>query len=707
MESTCTKALDADLITAVRENKLLVAKHLLDRGASPEASNDFHRTALHYAAALGAYNLAQFLLERGADTTLQDTAGRTPLHWAALAGEGALVQLLLQHKAPLETQDDRRHTALYYAIKLGEEEVIETLIRWGAKLTQKTYHIASFSITQKGHLILKNGSSPKSSLLRALKEGNLEWVKDLFLHGAEVNTPFKSGKFPLHYAAQNGHGEIAQFLLKQGAALRATDRNDETPRAIAQKKGHNQLVELFDQQLKLNIKLMGALKKGALETAQELLIKGAQVSGRTTSWATPLHVACATGNEKLVELLLKNNAALNARDCEGSTPLHWATGSSNPEIIQLLCNTGADINSGDRNGYTPLHWAARAGALCMTKKLLVEGAYIDICAIDSKTPLYLAAENGEEKTAHLLLEKGGKLNHYDLKESELFYKPRNGHTIHKRLQAQFALDQQLFKVVKRGSFLTLQALLTCGARINARDTSFRTPLHYAAYGGHLKIVALLLDHDARVRVLDSNKATPMSLAATRNYRDIVKLLKHHNPFHRELFNAVKDNALEKAEELLKKDAQTDARNYNQETPLHTAVTLGSEEMVNLLLRYNADLFATDSKKRTALDRAREKKQFKIIRRLQDQQQDDEELFRAVIGGSIRKIEPLLKKGARIMARNCQQRTPLHYACFYGHIQIVALLLKHGADQEACDEQGHTPLALTPKSAQQKMWELFG
>lgn len=711
MESTSTKALDEDLISALRENKLLVAKQLLDRGASPQATNDFHRTALHYAAALGAYNIAECLIERGADATLQDAAGRTPLHWAALAGEAGLVHLLLKHKAPRDIEDTNGHTALSYAIKLGEEEIAQTLIRWGAQLSQNTRRTAFLDAAQKGHhgiiALLKKGNSSKKALLLALKAGNLEWIADLFLHGAEVNTPFKSGRFPLHYAADNGHSKTAQFLIGQGAALWALDGNEETPLDIAKKKGHSVLVELFDNQAKLNHELIKATKKGEMSSIQALLKKGAQVSGCTASWATPLHVACATGNEKLVRLLLKNNADINAHDSEGSTPLHWATGSTNPDIIQLLCDSSVDTESCDNYGYTALHWAARAGVTDMVRKLIESGAEINRPASDGKTPLYLAAEAGESKTAHLLLARGGKLNPYDLQESELFYTPPNGHTIQKRLKAQVVLDEQLFKAAKRGSLITIKALLARGARVNARDTLLRTPLHYAAQKGYLKIVSLLLDHGARVRVYDTNKATPMSLAAARNFREIVELLENHNPLHRELFKAVKENSLERAEELLKKGAQVQARNYNEETPLHIAVSLGLEKMVDLLLLYNANLHATDSKKRTVQDRAREKTHRGIMRRLKDQQQKDEELFKVIVRGNIRKIEPLLTKGARIMARNCQQRTPLHYACFYGHIPIVSLLLKHGADPEARDEQGHTPIALSPSGVHRKLWELFG
>ena len=36
-------------------------------------------------------------------------------------------------------------------------------------------------------------------------------------------------------------------------------------------------------------------------------------------------------------------------------------------------------------------------------------------------------------------------------------------------------------------------------------------------------------------------------------------------------------------------------------------------------------------------------------------------------------------------------TPLHFAARNGHIEIVALLLKHGANKEICNIDDHTPI----------------
>jgi ankyrin repeat protein len=117
---------------------------------------------------------------------------------------------------------------------------------------------------------------------------------------------------------------------------------------------------------------------------------------------TPLHLAAAALDDRLIELLLVRGANPKAVNRRGATPLHYvcdprprSKGRWSPEdqvrIIDRLVRAGAVVDLPDDGGATPLHRAVRARGVAAVQALLKHGP--DVSArlrARGSTPLHLA-----------------------------------------------------------------------------------------------------------------------------------------------------------------------------------------------------------------------------------------------------------------------------------------------------------------------------
>lgn len=91
-----------------------------------------------------------------------------------------------------------------------------------------------------------------------------------------------------------------------------------------------------------------------------------------------------------------------------------------------------------------------------------------------------------------------------------------------RIDATNARDETaLMLVALQGDLESVKLLVKRGAEVNRPGW---TPLHYAAAGGHVPVIAFLLDENAYIDAQSPNRTTPLMMAARHGHSEVVRLL---------------------------------------------------------------------------------------------------------------------------------------------------------------------------------------
>jgi ankyrin repeat protein len=154
----------------------------------------------------------------------------------------------------------------------------------------------------------------------AVKNNKLDVVKTLIAVkdsiNLDINAKASDGRTALMLASDNGHKEIVELLLKNGADIEAKDSHGWTALMWASYHGRKEIVEFL---LK---------KRGEAEPAD--------INAKNSYGDTALLLASVKGHKEIVELLLNNNADIEAKDSVGWTALMWASERGHKEIVKIL-----------------------------------------------------------------------------------------------------------------------------------------------------------------------------------------------------------------------------------------------------------------------------------------------------------------------------------------------------------------------------------
>lgn len=258
--------------------------------------------------------------------------------------------------------------------------------------------------------------------------------------------------------------------------------------------------------------LYAAARGGRVERALELIELGADVNAAPPADERDQRslavLAAVLPDLRLLRALIAHGVDLNAATA-GMTPLLAATRDSwhgRPDAVMTLLANGADPRLADGDGNTPLHHAARSSDPGVAALLRDAQAELDPLNRDGQSPLGVACAGGNWRLAKFLLERGARPE------------PVGGQPV---LLAAAGTEED--------DPAGVSLLLKQKAKIDARDGHGRSALHEAAYAGHLDIVTVLLAAGADPNAIDARSRTPLLEAARGARLGVLERLLEHLP----------------------------------------------------------------------------------------------------------------------------------------------------------------------------------
>jgi len=443
-----------------------------------------------------------------------------------------------------------------------------------------------------------------------------------------------------------------------------------------------------------------------------LLLSGGIAAGATPD--TRIAEAVQNRDAATVRTLIAQHAAVNTVQADGMTALIWAAHNDDVEMARLLIGAGANARVANRYGVTPLTEAALLGDAPLVELLLKAGADANTALPEGDTALMLASKTGSAEAVKSLLDHGAIVTAKEgwHGETALMSAAGENHPDIIKLLVEHGADVNaqgtkldyplivrqdvmslppvggltpLMDAARENSYEAAQALLKAGADPNRQSPEKMTALLIAVTNLHWDVAKLLIDNGANV-----NDGSVAQVEQMRNLKTTLSRPVSKGPHSLTSMDVMKA--------LLEKGAKPDSV-IPGEVPTRSggpgrggdvpALVRASKtadiEVMRVLLDHNADPKAAGKDGQNALIAAVGQGGrgggggFGIG----SKGATDEERIAA--------MKLVLAHGADVNAGDNTGQTPLHAAAAKGSDEIVQFLADNGAKLDAKDKRDHTAL----------------
>ncbi|XP_063333592.1 protein fem-1 homolog B [Pelmatolapia mariae] len=510
------------------------------------------------------------------------------------------------------------------------------------------------------------------------------------------------------------HSEAeTQFLLSYVTHLSG---QRSTPLIIAARNGHDKVVRLLLDHYKVDTEQTGTVRfdgyvidgatalwcaagAGHFEVVRLLVSHHANVNHTTITNSTPLRAACFDGRLDIVRYLVEHNADISITNKFNNTCLMIAAYKGHTEVVRFLLEKGADPNAKAHCGATALHFAAEAGHLDIVKELMQCQASMVVNG-HGMTPLKVAAESCKADVVELLLAHADCDPHSRIEALEL-------------LGASFANDRENYDIQRTYHYLHAAMM----ERYRDPDNIITKELFPAveAYGGRREcqtlqdLEAIRVDRDAlhmeglmiRERILGSDNidvSHPIIYrgavyADNMEFEQCIKLWLHALRLR------------QKGNRNTHKDLLRFAQVFSQMVHLKEHVSAAAVEQVLgcSVLEIQRSMARVEAAAESELPQAMENYESNVFTFLYlsciSTKTTCSDAERAAINKHIYdliQLDPRSREGSSLLHLAISSTTPVddfhtNDVCSFPNAQVTKLLIDCGAQVNAIDNEGNTPL----------------